>query len=156
MADIQIRGSLIEQLSELLTFLRSRLVPPPPPTLETSILISLGTREIIPQQCPPGDDDIEKWTQDKELIIVNAVRVFLGIETGNPAVVKNLAIPCAWMLDGQTMAIYVQFVLSSTDIRTAKRVGFRVCWRDGIPSQKAEGYGRQIRDMLSQDTKRAY
>ncbi len=157
MADIQIKGSLVEQLSELITFLRSRLVPPPPPPLETSILINLGTREIIPQQCPPDDDNIEKWTEDKELMIVNAVRVFLGIETGNAAVVKNPAISCAWMLDGQTMGIYIQFVLSSTDVRSAKRVGFRICWRDGIPSQKAEGYGRQIRDMLNPDTsKRSY
>jgi hypothetical protein len=101
-------------------------------------------------------DDLDKWIADREIVIVHAVQTFLSIDTGSAVMVKNESMPYVWMLDGKTMEVYVQFVLSSSDVRMAKRTGFRVCWRDGIPSQKAEGYSRQIGNLLSLVAKQTY
>jgi hypothetical protein len=119
----------------------------------TSIQIKFGiSQEISASQCP-SNEDLTKWFKDKEGAIVNVVRELLGI-TGTAVMSPNAVTPSLWMLDGKSMSTYVQFDLGNrTDPRMATRSGFRVCWSEGIPEPQADGYARQIRDLLGLDIK---
>ncbi len=153
MAEIVLGGKVIDRLLEVLNLLHSRLTPPPPPRIVTSIQIKFGTsQEISSWQCSSGED-FPKWLKDRESEIVNVVRELLGI-TGTAVMSPNAVTPSLWMLDGKSMSTYVQFDLGNrTDPRMATRSGFRVCWSEGIPEPQADGYARQIRDLLGLDTK---
>lgn len=147
MAELHLSGSLIDNINAVLDLVRSRLTPPPSPLIVTSIEIDLGRLVIDPRDCPSGEEQI-KWAQIKEIEIVKVVKTLLGI-TGEPKEVSCSATPSLWMLDGQSMSIYIQFNLTDRiETRAAVRKGFRVCWRDGIAGRLSDGYANQIRKLL--------
>jgi len=157
MSELRISGGPIDALNDLLIYIRQRLAPPLPPPIATSVEVLSDYELLISTTNLPNEikdpNQIEKWVLDKKIEILQLVKLILGI-TGEKFCEKNFNGRSIWLLDGESMSTYLQFIYQNpTDVKSGIR-GLRISWSEGILQEKAERYVSQLKQIFGINSRR--